>query len=30
MENKTPQKRYVSYEELQKKCILLAEKIEKS
>lgn len=30
MENQYTQKRSISYEELQKKCILLAEKIEKS
>ncbi|AHB40967.1 Outer membrane fibronectin-binding protein [candidate division SR1 bacterium RAAC1_SR1_1] len=30
MEKQYTQKRYVSYEELQKKCVLLAEKIEKS
>lgn len=30
MENKYTQKRDVSYEELQKKCVLLAEKIERS
>ncbi len=30
MEKQYTQKRYVSYEELQKKCVLLAEKVEKS